>query len=559
MNFYTQSKRRCGFPSKPEIPPGQVQYSRPIVMQERAFHQLSTLPDDPKSPFLHTTHARMRTVEQTPEDKMMRRIKHLEHVRDIPELLYEMHRSGCHILFHLRTSADFDLPGRELVYLEEQPTPLAKKIPFFLLDRFQTGLKASPNTKTFEKSLFARRRTPLEKTKLKLNLNPVSISGDLCPPWLTLFFDRTPLTRINLDNPETYWNIQHHLVQDRIRQWKLYLLVQWTRYLTPLFRDTYRFPPSPFGIRPLTRAQHQLRLSSRVWRQDAGNQYVRHFGNLLQKDRCEKMAATIKNVFIDLVESSQLEAATKNEAVKKLTTMKIHVGWTQKSSCTSTVLSSEPFDVFYLRGAAWQFQHVLDQASRPTPMDPWRILGYHEANACYLSECNACYIPAALLPSPHHRPSYASFGRIVAHEMAHAFDSQGRHVDSHGRIRNWWTSRDNSMFHTYLKNVINLYQSSSPVDGRLTLDENIADLIALRVSFDAFERHFPHTNTHMFFSEWVISQISYILPQYKMYALKHDCHAPAETRTNVPLSVFDPFDVNVIIDHPNCCLFTTLP
>ena len=38
-------------------------------------------------------------------------------------------------------------------------------------------------------------------------------------------------------------------------------------------------------------------------------------------------------------------------------------------------------------------------------------------------------------------PQYGAFGALVGHELSHAIDGRGRHIDAKGEIRDWWSAR----------------------------------------------------------------------------------------------------------------------
>ena len=81
----------------------------------------------------------------------------------------------------------------------------------------------------------------------------------------------------------------------------------------------------------------------------------------------------------------------------------------------------------------------------------------------------------------------------LGHEIAHAFDSEGRHFDAYGNKVNWWTASDAAAFDERAQVLIDQYSEFMPlegmrIDGRNTLRENLADLVGLRVALDAFKQ-----------------------------------------------------------------------
>ena len=121
-------------------------------------------------------------------------------------------------------------------------------------------------------------------------------------------------------------------------------------------------------------------------------------------------------------------------------------------------------------------------------------------NSFYLQENNAIVIMPALMVPPVIRTDYSEayqYGTIVliAHEITHAFDSNGSRFDALGQINNWWTVADKMAFEDEQEKLIQCYNNLEydPVghpgeytDGEFTLAENIADLGGFLIARDAY-------------------------------------------------------------------------
>ncbi|XP_014467305.1 PREDICTED: neprilysin-11 isoform X1 [Dinoponera quadriceps] len=90
--------------------------------------------------------------------------------------------------------------------------------------------------------------------------------------------------------------------------------------------------------------------------------------------------------------------------------------------------------------------------------------------------------------------NYGAIGSILGHELTHGFDNSGRHYDSDGNVRQWWSNKTITEYtertqcfvdhyNTYYEDEIDDY-----IDGELTLGENIADNGGLREAVIAYER-----------------------------------------------------------------------
>ena len=94
------------------------------------------------------------------------------------------------------------------------------------------------------------------------------------------------------------------------------------------------------------------------------------------------------------------------------------------------------------------------------------------------------------MPNADPAVNYGAAG-LMAHELTHGFDDQGRLFDAQGRIADWWTPDDAKMFAGRIKALgaqYNAYEvlPGVHVNGDLTMGENIADLGGLLIAYDAY-------------------------------------------------------------------------
>jgi putative endopeptidase len=110
---------------------------------------------------------------------------------------------------------------------------------------------------------------------------------------------------------------------------------------------------------------------------------------------------------------------------------------------------------------------------------------------------NALNLPAAYLEPPNFDPqasaavNYGAIGRVIGHEISHTFDTEGSAFDPTGRMRDWWKPSDLAHFNAAAARLAAQYDTYKPfpdlaVNGKQTLDENIADLGGTSAAFDAY-------------------------------------------------------------------------
>lgn len=105
------------------------------------------------------------------------------------------------------------------------------------------------------------------------------------------------------------------------------------------------------------------------------------------------------------------------------------------------------------------------------------------ADAYYAPLRNEIVVPAGLLQPPlfgaDDASDYGAAGAAIGHEIAHALDETGRHYDSMGRLRDWWTPRDARAFAS---------RAACIHPGTVQADERIADAVGMRVAYVAFKK-----------------------------------------------------------------------
>ena len=112
---------------------------------------------------------------------------------------------------------------------------------------------------------------------------------------------------------------------------------------------------------------------------------------------------------------------------------------------------------------------------------------------------NEICFPAAILQVPFFYMygddaiNYGAIGVVIAHEMTHGFDDQGRQFDKNGNLKDWWTAEDAEKFGERAQRLVEHFDQIVVIDslhanGRFTLGENIADNGGLNISYAALQR-----------------------------------------------------------------------
>ncbi|EFX65708.1 hypothetical protein DAPPUDRAFT_303549 [Daphnia pulex] len=184
------------------------------------------------------------------------------------------------------------------------------------------------------------------------------------------------------------------------------------------------------------------------------------------------------------------------------------------------------------------------------------------ANAFYLQHFNSMVLPLGLLHDPLFSlktPSYLGLGTlgfIVAHEIMHGFDNSGVEFDEDGVRRNLLSPPSQLKFQQKMNCMSNQFSSAFrteylingksvvlKVDGELTLNENVADLGAIKAIVATrarMDRESPaanlpglnYTHEQIMLINAAQAYCALITPQAYALILGMDEHAPPHDRVN---------------------------
>ncbi len=229
-----------------------------------------------------------------------------------------------------------------------------------------------------------------------------------------------------------------------------------------------------------------------------GQLYAQNFFPQESKAMVISMALQIKEAFAKRIHKLDwMSQNTKDAALKKLKYLRVKVGYPDKWRDYSglTLDRQDLFgNVIKIIRYNWDFRrshlrHSVDH-------DEW-ITTPQTVNAYYHPAFNEIVFPAAILQPPFFDPwadpavNYGAIGSLIGHEITHGFDDQGRQYDFDGSLHNWWNKNDLNEFHRRSEELVAAFQKiavmpGANIDGKLTLDENMADLGGALVALDAY-------------------------------------------------------------------------
>jgi putative endopeptidase len=217
------------------------------------------------------------------------------------------------------------------------------------------------------------------------------------------------------------------------------------------------------------------------------------------KAKIEALVANLKSAYRTRLENnSWMSAATKKEALRKLDTYTIKVGYPDRPRDYSRLtIRNDDLIGNVKRAASADWAFYAARMFGPVDRGEWTMTP--QTNDAYNGSLRDIVFPAGILQAPIFDPAadpainYGAIGAIIGHEMTHGFDDEGRKLDATGALRDWWAPSDATAFDARAKRLGAQYSVFEPVpgahiNGDLTMGENIADLGGVTLAFDAYHR-----------------------------------------------------------------------
>jgi len=285
--------------------------------------------------------------------------------------------------------------------------------------------------------------------------------------------------------------------------------------------------------------------ASRMYSEPVGVYYGRtYFGEEAKKDVVDLVKKIIETYKLRMRKNTFLAEETKEQAIKKLSTIEIKMGYPDEiKEIWSKLVFDE--DASYLEAMQSLFavraRDMLDKVNQPVDRTEWLMPG-HMVNACYNPSANDITFPAAILQKPFYALSQSvsenlgGIGAVIGHEISHAFDNNGANFDENGNLKNWWKEEDFAAFKELTKGMIEQFDGiefhGGKVNGELTVSENIADNGGMGVTLEIMHT-LPDPDYQAYFINWARVWCRKAKEEYIQLLLTSDVHSPGELRANM--------------------------
>lgn len=323
-----------------------------------------------------------------------------------------------------------------------------------------------------------------------------------------------------------------------------------------------------------------------------GQIYVKHHFSADDKNTVTGLISEVLAVMENSLRTNDwLTSSTKEQALEKLAKFRVKIGYPDKWRDYSP-LKIEPTDsLFTMEQKVNSFDYedeFLSKLNTPKDLTKWEM-SPQTVNAYFHPLNNEIVFPAAIIQPPFFhtsldkltfeledeaaRSSHAltalnlgGIGAVIAHEITHGYDDQGRKFDQDGNTNDWWQSEDAELFTAKTKLMAKQAEKYVYVDESgglhgqnpdLTMGENLADLGGLSLAYQALVRllranHVEENSkeevalVRLFFFNWACIWKEKSTEAMRIQQLATDPHAPTDFRGNLVKNIdafYSVFDV----------------
>ncbi|HYJ05208.1 MAG TPA: M13-type metalloendopeptidase [Chthoniobacterales bacterium] len=377
---------------------------------------------------------------------------------------------------------------------------------------------------------------------------------------------------INVGQPDFFKAAGELFKSAPLDDWKAYLRWHLVRTMAPTLstdfvNENFRFYEAVLRgtkqIKP--RWKRVIAEIDDVLGESIGKLYVAEHFPPEAKARALAMVNNVKEAVSDRIKSLEwMDEPTKQEAMKKLAAFTVKIGYPDKWRDYSQLkIDRESYAKNVMRGNIFESARQLKKIGKPVDRGEWG-LSTPTVNAYYNPNMNEIVFPAGIMQPPFFdmkaddAVNYGGMGAVIAHEISHGFDDQGRQFDAAGNLRDWWSPESAKAYTDRSKAIVAQYAAYEPlpgtkINGELTQGENIADIGGLKLAYTAMQKALAKnpqaaqqkidglTPDQRFFLGWAQIWRNNQREEDLRLRLNTDPHSPGRFRTLGPVSNMEEF------------------
>ncbi|MBA2622163.1 MAG: M13 family metallopeptidase [Chthoniobacterales bacterium] len=538
-----------------------------------------------------------KAIEAAKAKPLAEEFKQIDAIKDragVLQAVARLHRQGVGAFFLFSSGADdknaamsiaqayqggLSLPDRDYYLKEEEASKklrdqYVEHVAKMLTLAGQPAAAATEGAKkilAFETALAQAARSRVELRNPEKNYNKMTQAElqALMPDWNWAEYfkaiDVTEPGEVNVGQPDFFKAVNQAFTSTTIDDWKAYLRWQLIKsraseLSSDFVNEEFRF----FGTTLTGAKKLRERWKRVIGSTDAnvgealGKLYVADNFPPESKARMLELVKNVQEAMADSIKSRDwMDDATKQEALKKLAAFTVKIGYPDKWRDYSTLkIDRSSFAANAMRASMFETERQLKKIGKPVDRTEWGMTP-PTVNAYYNPNQNEIVFPAGILQPPFFNAkaddavNYGGIGAVIAHEISHGFDDQGRQFDAIGNLRDWWTPESAAKYKEKADRIVQQYAEYEPlpgqkINGELTLGENIADDGGVKLAFAALQKALEKsgkrekidgfTPEQRFFLGWAQVWRANTREEEIKRRLMVDSHSPTKFRCNGPLS-----------------------
>ncbi len=287
-----------------------------------------------------------------------------------------------------------------------------------------------------------------------------------------------------------------------------------------------------------------------------GKRYVAKYFPPQNKARMEALIANMLEAYRrDIDTLDWMSPETRKGAQAKLTKLVTKIGYPNTWRDYGTLqISRDDLWGNVVRANEFEYRRNLNKLGKPVDRSEWGMTP-QTINAYYNPLMNEIVFPAAILQPPFFNVqaddavNYGGIVAVIGHEMSHGFDDRGSQYDADGNLRDWFTPEDHQKFKAKTRVLVAQYSTYEPVpgfpvNGELTLGENIGDNSGLAIAYKAYRLSLAgktppvidgFTGEQRLYLGWVQVWRGKEREAEAIQRIKSDPHSPAAVRGTAPV------------------------
>jgi putative endopeptidase len=213
-----------------------------------------------------------------------------------------------------------------------------------------------------------------------------------------------------------------------------------------------------------------------------------------ERDKFVSLAENIRSSIIGSLEKNKwLSKEAQQEAISKIKTARLHLVSPSNDKEWDFLPEAKYANNKFLQNektvSQVQQKKTLQEFRQPNDPAKWDMSPL-TVNAYYDPSYNKFVMPIGILQYPFYdskmsiEENLAAVGSVIGHELGHGVDDQGARYDSTGKQRQWMSMKDLAEFSKRTELLIGQFDQAKH-NGKLTLGENIGDLVGVTASYGA--------------------------------------------------------------------------